>query len=160
VSSADKDPPREASTAQLFHIAYNLLSQEVFNHVLESGFSDLRPAHGNVLERLTFTIQARLTAMAAAAGMTAQSMGELVDDLERRGYVERREDPSDRRAKLVRLTAKGRRSTAAAAEAVAAAERRLREELGPDDHANLRAIAMRIIEARQVRSEVGGANRI
>src|SRR5258708_34026689 len=107
---------RSPSTAQLFRIAYNLLSQDVFDHVSASGFADLRPAHGNVLERLTFTDEARLSAMAAAAGMTAQSMGELVDDLERRGYVKRSEDPADRRANLARRTAKARRPPAGAPE--------------------------------------------
>lgn len=145
--------PRNPSTAQLFRIAYNLLSQDVFDHVLASGFADLRPAHGNVLERLTFTDQDRLSAMARAAGMTAQSLGELVDDLERRGYVVRSEDPADRRAKLVRLTAKGRRSIGAAAESIAVAERRLRKELGARDYATVRAIVMRIIEATQQRQE-------
>jgi DNA-binding MarR family transcriptional regulator len=40
--------------------------------------------------------------------MTKQSMGYLVDDLAARGYVERVPDPTDRRAKVVRLTARGR----------------------------------------------------
>lgn len=149
MSTTEPKDPRSASTAQLFRVAYNLLSQDVFNQVLASGFADLRPAHGNVLERLTFTGEARLGAMATAAGMTAQSMGELVDDLERRGYVKRSEDPADRRAKLVRLTAKGKRSTAAASEAVTAAERRLRQQLGSGDHATVRAIVMRIIKAAE-----------
>src|SRR5258708_31108112 len=134
---------RSPSTAQLFRIAYNLLSQDVFDHVSASGFADLRPAHGNVLERLTFTDEARLSAMAAAAGMTAQSMGELVDDLERRGYVKRSEDPADRRAKLVRLTAKGRRSTAAAAESGANSLRPPRHKQGPQGHATVCALRMR-----------------
>lgn len=135
---------RSPSTAQLFRIAYNLLSKDVFSHVSASGFTDLRPSHGNVLEHLTFSDEARLSAMATAAGMTAQSLGELVDDLERRGYVEKREDPADRRAKLVRLTAKGRGSVRAAAEATAAAERNLRRQLGSSDYLRMRAIAMRI----------------
>jgi DNA-binding MarR family transcriptional regulator len=40
--------------------------------------------------------------------MTHQSMGELIDTLEQRGYVERQPDPADRRARLVCLTSKGR----------------------------------------------------
>lgn len=151
MSTTEPKGSRSPSTAQLFRIAYNLLSQDVFNHVLASGFTDLRPAHGNVLERLTLTDEARLSAMAAAAGMTPQSLGELVDDLERRGYVERSEDPGDRRAKLVRLTAKGRRSIGAAAESIAVAERRLRKQLGASDYATVRAIVTRVIEGTQQR---------
>jgi len=50
----------------------------------------------------------RLTELAARSEMTHQSMSELVGILEQRGYVERRPDPSDRRARLVCLTAEGR----------------------------------------------------
>jgi DNA-binding MarR family transcriptional regulator len=52
----------------------------------------------------------RLTELAAIAGMTKQSMGELVDQMERVGYVERVADPGDGRARRVRLTAEGRRA--------------------------------------------------
>jgi DNA-binding MarR family transcriptional regulator len=46
----------------------------------------------------------RLTDLAASAGMTAPSMGQLIDELEADGLVVREPDPRDRRAKLVRLT--------------------------------------------------------
>lgn len=49
----------------------------------------------------------RLTELAAGAGMTKQSMGELVDQMEASGYVERVRDPTDGRARLVRLTPRG-----------------------------------------------------
>jgi DNA-binding MarR family transcriptional regulator len=49
----------------------------------------------------------RLTDLARDARMTGPAMLELVDDLERLGYAERRPDPSDRRAKLVTLTDQG-----------------------------------------------------
>jgi DNA-binding MarR family transcriptional regulator len=49
----------------------------------------------------------RLTDLAAWAGMARPSMAELVDELEADGLLERRPDPSDRRAKLVMLTPAG-----------------------------------------------------
>jgi DNA-binding MarR family transcriptional regulator len=49
----------------------------------------------------------RLTDLAERAQITKQSMGYLIDDLEQRGYVERRPDPSDRRAALICLTDRG-----------------------------------------------------
>lgn len=51
----------------------------------------------------------RLTELAARARMTHQSMGEAVSALEDRGYLERRPDPCDGRARLVCLTSEGRR---------------------------------------------------
>jgi DNA-binding MarR family transcriptional regulator len=49
----------------------------------------------------------RLTDLAARAQITKQSMGYLVDYLERRGYVERRPDTGDRRATVICLTDRG-----------------------------------------------------
>jgi DNA-binding MarR family transcriptional regulator len=60
--------------------------------------------------------------LAARAGMTHQSMGELVQTLERRGYLERRPDPSDGRATLVLLTRSGRQSARRAIEEIAEIE--------------------------------------
>ena len=49
----------------------------------------------------------RLTDLADYAGMTKQSMGELVDKMEAVGHVERAPDPTDRRAVRIRFTRKG-----------------------------------------------------
>jgi DNA-binding MarR family transcriptional regulator len=54
--------------------------------------------------------------------MTKQGMGQLVADLEKNGFVERVEDPADRRAKLVRLTKKGWRHVRDAREIIAEIE--------------------------------------
>jgi DNA-binding MarR family transcriptional regulator len=49
----------------------------------------------------------RLTDLAAMAGMTRPSMLALVDELEHHGLLERRPDPTDKRAKLIALTPAG-----------------------------------------------------
>ena len=54
----------------------------------------------------------------------------LVDDLESLGYVRRVPDPNDARAKLVRLTARGRRAAAECRRAVQSVEQRTRRQLG------------------------------
>ena len=50
-----------------------------------------------------------VTNLAERAGMTKQSMRQLVVDLEDKGYIKRTPDPDDRRATLVIFTAEGRR---------------------------------------------------
>jgi DNA-binding MarR family transcriptional regulator len=68
--------------------------------------SGIRAAHLQVFG----TIKAdgtRLTELASAAGLSLSAMAELVDGLEHLGYLERRADPSDGRAKLVCLTERG-----------------------------------------------------
>jgi len=54
----------------------------------------------------------------------------LVDDLESLGYVRRVPDPNDARAKLVRLTARGRRAAAECRRAVQSVEQRTKRQLG------------------------------
>jgi MarR family transcriptional regulator, temperature-dependent positive regulator of motility len=70
------------------------------------GHTELLPSHQVVFASLGRS-GARLTALAHHAGMTKQAMGQIVDDLEQLGYVERIPDPADGRAKIVRFTSVG-----------------------------------------------------
>lgn len=74
---------------------------------VRKGHRNLQMAHQSVVSFLSLE-GTRLTELAARASMTKQAMGQLVDEVERLGYVERVPDPSDRRAKIVRFTRKGR----------------------------------------------------
>lgn len=93
--------------------------------------AELRPAHYAVFRYLE-PGGSRVSVLADAAGMTQQSMGELVTHLQRRGLVERRADPADRRARLVVATEAGRAAVAVAAGRIAEIEQRLRADLGAD----------------------------
>ena len=42
--------------------------------------------------------------LADRAGVTTQAMGQLVADLEKKGYIQRETDPTDRRATLIKFT--------------------------------------------------------
>ncbi|WP_405059048.1 MarR family winged helix-turn-helix transcriptional regulator [Kribbella sp. NBC_01505] len=70
--------------------------------------------------------------LAAHAGMTKQSMHELVTHLERNGYLVREVDPADSRARLVRLTATGRKLEHQISNAIAATLDAWEERLGTD----------------------------
>jgi DNA-binding MarR family transcriptional regulator len=70
------------------------------------GHTELLPSHQVVFGNLGRS-GTRLTVLAQQAGMTKQAMGQIVDDLEELGYVERIPDPKDGRAKIVRFTAAG-----------------------------------------------------
>jgi DNA-binding MarR family transcriptional regulator len=107
--------------------------------LIEAGYGDIRPTHGCVF-RFVQDDGMRLTELATLAGMTKQSIGEIVDDLALRGYVERIPDPADRRAKLIRLTEKGEKAQAIGLELFANLEQRLAERYGPDRVADLRAL--------------------
>ena len=97
----------------------------------------MRAPHGNVLQFLDAE-GTSVSELARRAQITKQSMAELVAHLERHGYVERVPDPADRRARLVRATARGAEVYAIAREVVAELEQRLVARLGPERFAQLR----------------------
>ena len=86
--------------------------EELIERLMADGHDGVHPAYHALFENIDAE-GTRLTELAARADMTHQSMGELVGTLERRGWVERRPDPTDRRARLVCLTPDGTSSSAA-----------------------------------------------
>ena len=97
----------------------------------EAGYGDIRPAHYAVFRYLG-PEGSRVTELAEAAGMAQQSMGELVVHLEGLGFVERRPDPRDGRARIVVPTEAGRGGIAAAAGLLAKTEADLEERMGEE----------------------------
>lgn len=75
-------------------------------HLAARGYGDLRPAHGFAFQRIA-PDGATNNALAEFLDITKQAASEMVDYLERRGYVMRRPHPSDKRGKIVTLTDRG-----------------------------------------------------
>jgi DNA-binding MarR family transcriptional regulator len=105
----------------------------------ERGHPEIRPPHGNVMQYLD-DAGTRVSVLAERAQITKQSMAELVAHLERLGYVERVPDPSDRRAKLVRATPRGKQLYAIARDVVAEIEADWTKRLGKAKMRQLRAL--------------------
>jgi DNA-binding MarR family transcriptional regulator len=80
-----------------------------------------------------------VSALAERAQITKQAMAELVHHLEARGYVIRKPDPDDRRAKLVVPTERGREVVAIAQDLVPQLEDRITTVLGAERVESLRA---------------------
>lgn len=95
----------------------------------ETGHSETRIAHVNLTRNLDIG-GTRLTELARRAEMSKQAMGELVEQCAQMGLVERTDDPSDRRARLVTFTPAGIVWLEAFRDAVDLAENEMREELG------------------------------
>ena len=72
------------------------------------GYDEVRPRHHAVFAHLDLE-GTRATELAQRAGMTRQSMGELVAELVGFGYLEQLPDPTDRRSKVVVPTPRGRK---------------------------------------------------
>jgi DNA-binding MarR family transcriptional regulator len=100
--------PTRLPMIRLLGVALDHFSTELTQRVAAAGYADIRPGHGCVFGGIDPENGSRLTELADRAMMTKQSVGEVVSDLEKRGYVERIPDPEDGRAKIIRLTSKGR----------------------------------------------------
>lgn len=114
---------------QLLGLMLRRFRADLFAWGQEAGYTNLRQSHLQVFGNIDWT-GTRLTDLAARAGMTRPSMLELVDALEKAGYLERRPDKRDGRAKLICLTRDGRRVVVQALRAVRDLERIYAEEVG------------------------------
>ena len=119
---------------------------ECFARLADAGFTGLRVRHSVLLNALGPDGR-RITALAADLGMTKQAMGELVDDLESNGYLERSSDPGDRRARIIRFTAKGAQALATAFEILPAIEREYAERVGSARYAQMRTTLEELADA-------------
>jgi DNA-binding MarR family transcriptional regulator len=90
----------------LLYIPIGVLTQRVQAGLPAAGFADVRPVHSTVFMLLDPEGN-RVTQLAARAGTSKQAMGYLVDYLEEHGYLERVPDLTDKRAQIVRRTARG-----------------------------------------------------
>ncbi|WP_152364876.1 MarR family winged helix-turn-helix transcriptional regulator [Microlunatus speluncae] len=123
---------RNATDPDLGVLAGRLLfavQRELFRTLAEQGFDDLTHRHGAVLAYLDAE-GVRATELSRLSGQHKQIIGTLIDELEVLGYVERRPDPSDRRAKLVCPTERGLAQMTAADSIMAAIQRRHSDRLG------------------------------
>ena len=80
--------------------------RELLAEAAARGYSDIRPAHLHITGNIG-TKGIRLTTLAERAQLSLGTTSELVKEMEGMGYLERRPDPSDRRAKLIVPTARG-----------------------------------------------------
>jgi DNA-binding MarR family transcriptional regulator len=122
------------------------MNEELIARLGEEGHPEVRLPHGNVLQYLDDD-GTRVSVLAERAHLTKQAMAQLVEHLEAHGYVERVPDPADRRAKLVRATARGREIYAIVRTFVADTEARLDRLLGPAKVRRLRALLEELNEA-------------
>jgi DNA-binding MarR family transcriptional regulator len=105
-SPSPQKPDRVVTTLTLVRQSVQLMVDELVTRLHAAGYDDITAAHQAVFENID-RHGSRLTTLATRSGMTHQSMGELVHALERAGYLERRPDPADGRARIIRLTEKG-----------------------------------------------------
>jgi DNA-binding MarR family transcriptional regulator len=132
-----------AYTQSLLLAAYRQTANELLDALRAAGHERIRHKHGAVFANLD-PDGTRPSVLADRARMTRGAMGELIDELERLGYVRRTPDPADRRAKLIVATDAAREVTAVVVRVNEAIERRYRRELGTESYQTLRTALERL----------------
>ncbi len=102
-----QDTSSESELVTLLVGAVRGISQLFSDRMTAAGFDEIRPTHGFALT-LVGEGGTTATELGRRLGMTKQSAGEVVSHLARHGYVERKPDPADRRARRITLTERGR----------------------------------------------------
>ena len=121
-------------------------NKRMVDGVRARGFTDFSPAFPQILSNLDVR-GTRIGVLAARAGVTRQGAGQLVEEIERCGYVQRKQAKDDARATVVQFTPKGRRLIATILELAMAIEVSLDELLGPREFDRVRSGLVRIADA-------------
>lgn len=114
-------PADRLAIGQLLGRLLRQFRRELFASAANAGYPDLRGAHLQIFSNLGIN-GIRLTDLAARAQLSLTATNELVGDLQRLGYLARRRDPTDGRAKLIFLTVRGRQALDDAGDRVAEIE--------------------------------------
>lgn len=133
----------------LFRTARLLNELGVARASAEFGIPGLRAAHMQVIPHLDLS-GTRATEIARRMGISKQAVGELLDEIEAFGVIERIPDPTDGRARIVRFTERGRAGLLVGLGVLAGIEAELAARIGADTVARLKAdlsVALPTIEA-------------
>jgi DNA-binding MarR family transcriptional regulator len=127
---------RSPYAGAMLGVVWQWVRDQLYAGVVAAGYDDLNAAHVG-LWRYPGLEGLRPSELADRRGITKQSVNELLGHLEQHGYLSRVPDSSDGRARVIRLTAKGRRLEQTIYAEAGAAQQRIAEILGPRRFAQL-----------------------
>jgi DNA-binding MarR family transcriptional regulator len=130
---SDELPPYVGA---MLRVVWQWVRDQMYAGVVAAGYDDLNAAHVG-LWRYPGLDGLRPSQLADRAGITKQSVNDLLGHLERHGYLVRVPDSDDGRARVIRLTSKGRRLGRTIYAEAGAAQMRIAEILGPRRFAQL-----------------------
>jgi DNA-binding MarR family transcriptional regulator len=135
----------ELNIGLLLFIPYRWMENRVFAALAKSGYDDITTAQMKLIQRIG-PDGTRLTELAEQAQVTKQTAGYLVDQLEKAGWVERVADPSDKRARHIRLSGRAKEAVPIADAAVAAVTAEWQAHLGKQRMTQLRQTLTKLRE--------------
>jgi DNA-binding MarR family transcriptional regulator len=121
------------------------IHRRIINGLNAAGFEELRVPHMAVLQ-FPGPDEVRPGVLAERAGMSKQAMNQLLRSLEELGYIVRCDAPDEGRARIVRLTKRGRAAYAKINEILCEIEREWSAELGPTRFGQLKELLLRVWE--------------
>jgi DNA-binding MarR family transcriptional regulator len=136
VDHSDSEP--RPYVGAMLRVVWQWVRGQLYAGVVAAGFDDLNAAHVG-LWRYPGLDGLRPGQLADRSGITKQSVNDLLGHLERQGYLNRVPDSADRRARVIRLTSKGRQLERRIYAEAGAAERRIAETLGTRRFAQLKS---------------------
>jgi DNA-binding MarR family transcriptional regulator len=139
----------------LLRVPYEAVREHILERLHAAGFDDIDQAHFSVLE-YPGPQGRRPSEVTAHARVSKQAMNYLLNQLEERGYFERRPDPDDARSKRIVLTRRGEAVRQTVRDAVSELERKWATLLGPARFAMLKRLLRELYEARVQQKAAAG----
>jgi len=138
-------PPDRLAVGQLLVRLLREFRHDLAAPRADAGYGDIRDPHMQIFGNVRMG-GIRLTELADRAGLSLAATSELVNDLADMGYLVRRPDPADGRAKLIDLTKRGRDAMASAGHRVADIERRWSKIVGAKNYAHMCETLQRLLD--------------
>lgn len=134
----------------LLRVPGQAIHRRIIRELNAAGFEELRVPHMAVLQ-FPGPDGVRPGLLAERAGMSKQAMNQLLRSLEGFGYLARSDAPDEGRARIVRLTRRGRAAYAKIHDILREIEREWSAELGPNHFAQLKALLLLVWESALIR---------
>jgi len=131
----------------LLRVPAQAIHRRIIAELNAAGFDELRVPHMAVWQ-FPGPDGVRPGILAERAGVSKQAMNQLLRSLEALGYIVRSDAPDERRARIVRLTKRGRAAYAKIHEILREIEREWSAELGPRQFGQLKVLLLRIWQSR------------
>ena len=139
------DGERAPYVGAMLRVVWQWVRDQLYAGVVAAGFDDLNAAHVG-LWRYPGLDGLRPSQLAERVGITKQSVNDLLGHLEEHGYLSRVPDSEDGRARVIRLTARGRRLQETIYAAAGASQEQIELILGPGRFAQLHSSLALLIE--------------
>ena len=138
--------PSQMLIGALLRVPAQAIHRRIIGELNAAGFDELRVPHMPVLQ-FPGPDGARPGQLAERAGMSKQAMNQLLRSLEKLGYIVRSDAPEKGRARVVRLTRRGRAAYAKVHDILRDIEREWSAELGPKHFSQLKELLLRVWES-------------